>query len=166
MLVSNSDQHTGLPEVSLGFRRSLQVHSGMLPRPGHVRFLPNAFHCVIHQTSHHRRCVSKKKQDRQCTCNVPLLRVRVTVVTTENHYCVSFVLLTHICQCQQYNKYGMLRYGNATVHSIVELYMSRPTTWNKPGAFCKVPDTLSDFIQIWISRQIFIKVINTKVQGS
>jgi len=29
-----------------------------------------------------------------------------------------------------------------------------------------VPDTLSDFIQILISRQIFIKVISTKFHGS
>ena len=88
MPVSNSDQDTGLPEVSLGFRRSLQAHSSILPRSDHVRFLPNPFHCVIHQTSHHRRCISKKKQDRQCTYNVPLQRVRVTIVTTENPlYC-------------------------------------------------------------------------------
>jgi IMP cyclohydrolase len=47
----------------------------------------------------------KEKQDSQYTCNVTSWRVRLTIVSMETQQIFPFVLLTHVCACQQYNKY-------------------------------------------------------------
>ena len=69
---------------------------------------------------------------------------------SRNHRYYGKSILHFLCiadihkSCQQYNKYGKCCYGKTTMHSIVALHMSRPTTLNTLRSSCEVPDILSD----------------------
>jgi len=104
-------------------------------------------------------------QDRQCTCNIILWHfhlkfipphlnsiiqfhlnlclwqqwvlgiVELNIIALETQQCISFILQTHICRCQQH-KYWMHCHGNATMCSL---------------CYCCWAKTFVMFIPPWLS---------------
>jgi hypothetical protein len=88
-----------------------------------------------------------RKQGRQCTCNVTLWRVRVTIVAMERQQYVDLHVAVNnlkvfsvVMKMQQWVSFALL--------SSYKIFRTAVNNINLLRSSCKVPDFLSDFNQI------------------
>ena len=92
------------------------------------------------------------KQDRQCTWNVTLWHVRITIVTMETRQCFPFILFKSMSLSTTTNTESFALETQQCDLFVFALHMSLPITWNTLTASCKVPDIVvrckpnSDFL--------------------
>jgi hypothetical protein len=83
----------------------------------------------------------------QCTCNVTLRRVHVTVVATEEHQCVLCALLKY-SHCQICKKKYCVLHNNALAATDVRRQQRKPTEFSMQNAryFCRILNKIFSFL--------------------